>query len=193
QSRLRGEEIVAVRVRIALAHAIADGEEVARGIEEKAELHGLEVLAREPGEGEQATDERAAGIGRALEALGERVVRGTALRLGERRGGLPHEPESVLHAAQRARDEQRALGQLPAGLREGEKVTGEVSAVDGRDVRRLERTQRAGLVPVVVMPMKPLHFRQGFERRLEALDGVEEADPPEVTGGDRGEKIEADV
>src|SRR2546430_16649059 len=85
QSRLGGEEVVAVRVRIALEYTIADREEVARGIEEKAELHGLEVLAREPGEGEQATDERAAGIGRALEALGERAVRGTALRLGERR------------------------------------------------------------------------------------------------------------
>src|SRR2546430_14201746 len=85
QSRLGGEEVVAVRVRIALEYTIADREEVARGIEEKAELHGLEVLAREPGEGEQATDERAAGIGRALEALGERGVRGPALRLGEPR------------------------------------------------------------------------------------------------------------
>ena len=41
--------------------------------------------------------------------------------------------------------------------------------------------------------MKPLHFREGFEGRLEALDGVEEAEPREVTGGDRGEKIQADV
>ena len=76
QPRLGGEEVVVVRVRIALAHAIADREKVARGVEEKAELRGLEELARKAGEGEQAADERAAGIGGALEVFGERGVTG---------------------------------------------------------------------------------------------------------------------
>ena len=89
--------------------------------------------------------------------------------------------------------EQRAVDLLEAGLRQRGQVSGEIPAVDRRDVGRIERAQRARVVPVVVMSAEALHAEQRVERRLETLDGVEQADPAEVARGHRREQIEPDV
>src|SRR6059036_1059862 len=74
---------------------------------------------------------------------------------------------------------ERPLHHLPARVAEHNEVTGEVSAVDRRDVPRLERPEVARLVPVVEVAPKPLEAAHAGECRLEPLDGLERSDPAE--------------
>ena len=169
QTRLRGEKVIAVRVWIALGHAIADREKVARGIKEKAELHSLEELAREPGEGEQATDERAAGVGGALETLGERGVPGAALQLGERRSA------PVRHLGRRRHRGEEAVVAvvLTPGKRPGQQsvhVT-RVTLHGGGDGPRPREQLRRG--PVAALGVQcPRHVDQGVGQAIQLAEAA---------------------
>ena len=57
EPRLGGEEVVAAGIEAAVRDAVADREDLARGIEEEAELHRVEQLLRERGHGGEAIDE----------------------------------------------------------------------------------------------------------------------------------------
>ena len=69
---------------------------------------------------------------------------------------LAREVERVRDAGEALRGSWRADGPLPAGVGERDQVAGQVAAVDGGDIPRIERAQIAGVVPVVEMPAEPL-------------------------------------
>src|SRR5207247_3977993 len=74
-----------------------------------------------------------------------------------------------------------------------DEMTGEISAVDGRHVLRVEGTTVLRVVPVVEVAAKPLETVHRLERGFQPLDGVERADPAEVARRDRGQEIQPDV
>ena len=62
-------------------------------------------------------------------------------------------------------------------------MASKVAAVDGRDVQRLQRVQRPGVIPVVEVapvPSKPVHCTQGVCRAQNQLAG---RDVAEVVAG----------
>ena len=67
QPRLGGEEVVPAGIGAAVRDAVADREDLARGIEEEAELHLAEHRLRERGHGREAIDEPLARDGRRRE------------------------------------------------------------------------------------------------------------------------------
>ena len=69
----------------------------------------------------------------------------------------------------------------------------EVAAVDGRDIRRRQRRQRPGVMPVEQMS---LEFLQSLDCRQRLVDPTEElrrVDELEVVGSEGREETEADV
>ena len=72
-------------------------------------------------------------------------------------------------------------------------MTGQVAAVDRRDVRRVQRAQVLGRVPVVEVPVELRQAAHRCERGLEALDGGDRPGPAEVPRSDGRQQVEADV
>ena len=72
-------------------------------------------------------------------------------------------------------------------------MPGEIAAVHGGDVSRLERSQLPGSVPVVEMATKTLQTLHRLESRFETVDEVHRAEPAEVAGGGRRQQIHAEV
>ncbi len=70
---LGGEQIVAVRIELAVAQPVPDGEELACWIEEEAEIHLLEELASEVAEPRDTAHERDARSADALEVRDQRT------------------------------------------------------------------------------------------------------------------------
>ena len=117
-------------------------------------------------------------------------------RLVARARRRPRATSGARRRCPRATPRTRAADRRPASrqaLREREQMAGEVAAVHGRDVARLERAQLARVVPVVEVAAEALQARQRRERRLEPLHRVEEAEPAEVAGRDHRQQIEPDV
>ncbi len=102
----------------------------------------------------------------------EELRRGDRLRT-LRMLGLSHrldkEVESVPDALQDLRAEERAMGELAARLRQGEQVPGQVAAVHGGNVDRLQRIQVPGVVPVAEVASDSAQPGHGLERSLEPL------------------------
>ena len=74
-----------------------------------------------------------------------------------------------------------------------EEIPRQVSAVDGRDVRRRQRSEGLGVVPVVEMPPIARHAQQRIEGRLEAIQNGREAQIPEVVRRQRRQQLQTDV
>src|SRR5580658_965891 len=72
-------------------------------------------------------------------------------------------------------------------------MPGKVAAIHRRDVARIQRAQVLCVVPVVKMTSILLQATQRREGRLQPLNGLEGADPSEVTSTDRGEQIQAEI
>ena len=115
-----------------------------------------------------------------------------AARGGQDAGGVTHQAEMVDHAAPRIGHE-KGVGPLLAGVGEHEQVAGEVAAVDGRDIGRIEHLPVEGAVPVEEVPLEARERLHGRDRRFQPLDGLGRAGPAEVAGRDRGEQIESHV
>ena len=67
EPRFRGEQIVAPMIEAAFRDAVAKREDLARGIEEEAELHPVEELLRDQGHCREPADQRSGCHGRALQ------------------------------------------------------------------------------------------------------------------------------
>ena len=91
------------------------------------------------------------------------------------------------------RREHRCVDQAEQTLPQGQQMPGEIAAVDRRNILRAKRVERVRVVPVVEMAAILLHPFDGGDRLLHALNRLFEAQPAEVTGGDDGEKIDADI
>ena len=85
------------------------------------------------------------------------------------------------------------LQPLPGRIGHGDEVCGEVAAVHGRNVARLQRTQIAGVVPVVEVAANTLEALHGFERCFQPLHRLDGSDPAEIPGADDGQQVEADI
>ena len=73
EPRLRRQQIVTTRVEAVIGNAVADREEFARGIEEKAKVHRVEHRLRELDESRKAANQRSRGCGRTRETLDDRI------------------------------------------------------------------------------------------------------------------------
>ena len=73
-----------------------------------------------------------------------------------------------------------ALKHLGAGMLHDQQIAGQIAAVDGRDIARIQRAQVAGVIPVQEMAAKALQLLQGVQRRLQPLDRFQRADPAEI-------------
>src|SRR5262245_21580313 len=73
EPRLGGEEIIGAAVKAAVANSVADGENLACGIEEERELGRIEEGLRGLSDGQHASYERSRCGGRALERPDQRV------------------------------------------------------------------------------------------------------------------------
>src|SRR5207302_1642485 len=93
---------------------------------------------------------------------------------------LVDEPGGVLDPGERRPIEAWALDHLLAGVRERDEMAGEIAAVDGRNVLRLERVAVLRVVPVVEVAAEALEGMQRLQRGLETLDDVERANPTEI-------------
>src|SRR5215467_8183358 len=70
---------------------------------------------------------------------------------------------------------------------------GQISAIDGGDVFRLQGPQVSRVVPIEDMTAKPLELFQSRERALQPLDTLDGPDPSEVARRSDREKIKTDV
>ena len=125
--------------------------------------------------------------------LQQTPARGASLGEAGVVGGISNQPNDVAESREDGVRGERPLSDLEAGLLDDEQVGEEISAVDGRDVSRLEGSERLGVVPVVEMPPKTVEAARRGDQRLEALGGLRGADPPEIVGGGRREERQADV
>ena len=72
-------------------------------------------------------------------------------------------------------------------------MPGQIAAVDGGHVFRIERAQIARVVPIVEMAAEALQTAHRRERRLQPLDRLAGSDPAEVASADDGKEIEAEI
>ena len=112
---------------------------------------------------------------------------------GERLDDLAQDGESVAKPHPALRSPDRGPCDLETALFEREQACGEVATVDRRDVARLERRQRARVVPVEEVSAVALEPLQGIEAAPEARGKLACADVAEVPGRERGEEHHADV
>jgi hypothetical protein len=80
----------------------------------------------------------------------------------------------------------RAMAPALTGAGQCEEVASQVTAVDRRDIFRLERMQVIGSIPIQEMAAKPLQAGHGRHRRFEPANGIGEADPAEIVRADGG-------
>ena len=72
-------------------------------------------------------------------------------------------------------------------------MPGQVAAVDRGDVDRIERPEVGRVVPIAEVAAETLQASHRRQRRLQALDGLERADPTEFAGGGRRQQQKADI
>ena len=82
---------------------------------------------------------------------------------------------------------------FPARVRQRDQVPGQIAAVDGGYVSRVERAQIARVVPIVEMSAEALQPAHRRERRLEPIDRPVGSDPAEIARADDGKEIEAEI
>ena len=111
--------------------------------------------------------------------------------VGERAGAAFELQQRVLDSSEPLGTEHGTVDRLSAGVCQGDQVPGEVAAVHGGDVSRLERSPLASFVPVVEVATEALQTFHRLESRFETVDEVHRAEPAEVAGGDRRQQIHA--
>ena len=72
-------------------------------------------------------------------------------------------------------------------------MTRQVAAVHGRQVKRFEGMQVAGVVPVIEMAAQPGQCGQCAQGGFEAVDGIPQAEPAEVPRGEHGQQVKSEV
>ena len=82
---------------------------------------------------------------------------------------------------------------LFAGIGDRDEMSGQISAVDGGDISRLELPEIAGVVPIVEMAAKARHASHRRKGRFHPIDGLGRANPTEVARTDDGKQIQSDV
>ena len=87
----------------------------------------------------------------------------------------------------------RRVGQRQQALAQGQQMAGEVAAIDGGDVARTQRLQRAGVVPVVEMPAISRQRLQCAQRGGSARQQRACADVAKVAGGQIGQQGQSDI
>ena len=120
------------------------------------------------------------------ESLGSSVV-------ADRAGGLARQSDRIADARQGSLDRERLIDHVSTGIGKGQQMARQVAAVDRRHVGRLEGLQRAGVVPVVEVPMEPREAPDRGERRFQPLDHFQRPDPTEIAGGHGRQQIHPDV
>ena len=80
-----------------------------------------------------------------------------------------------------------------ARLAQRHQVAGQVAAVHGADVRRIQHVQVGEAVPVVEMSAIPAHGGQRRERAFQSPGHVRGGDQPEVVCADGREQLQPDV
>ena len=107
--------------------------------------------------------------------------------------GLPGELQRIRDPGERLRPDDGSVAELPAGVAEGDQVSGQIPAIHGRHVLRLQGPKVTCVVPIVdvaVEALEPAHRRQG---RLQPLHGIERAQPAKVAGRHNGQQVEPEV
>ncbi|SPU76735.1 Uncharacterised protein [Brucella suis] len=77
--------------------------------------------------------------------------------------------------------------------RKRDQMTGKVAAIHGRHIKRAHRVQRIGFIPVVEVALIFLHLVERAEGCFDTIQRFVEADPAEITRGNNGKKIDADI
>ncbi|MOA29424.1 hypothetical protein D3C78_1504360 [compost metagenome] len=72
-------------------------------------------------------------------------------------------------------------------------MTGQVAAVDAGDITRVQRLQRASVVPVVQMAAVVFHAVQSIERQLDTPQCFTERQIAEVIGSKVGQQRQPDI
>ena len=72
-------------------------------------------------------------------------------------------------------------------------MPGEIAAVHRGHIPGLERMEFARVVPVVEVAVEQLQAAHGRQRGFQPLNGLHGAQPPEITRGNRGEKIQPHI
>ena len=121
------------------------------------------------------------------QARRRRACSGQARHLLGRDGGDVGQPRVI------GRHFGRVFLPALAGVGERDQVAGQVAAVHGRHIARLQRAQVGRIVPIVEMPAEARHPRHGGQCRFQPLDGVQQPGPPKIMRGRGRQQIEADI
>ena len=106
---------------------------------------------------------------------------------------LGHHLQRDFDAVQGTRPGDRLVGQRRQARRERQQVAGQVAAVDGRHVHRLQRHQRHRVVPVVEVAVVALHLVHRAEGGGGAREHLAERGETEVPGAQVGQQRHAHV
>ena len=72
-------------------------------------------------------------------------------------------------------------------------MAGEIAAVDGGNIFRLERPEIPGVVPIVEVTAEARHASHCRKGRFQPVDGLGCANPTEIAGADNGKQIQSNV
>src|SRR5207248_364206 len=72
-------------------------------------------------------------------------------------------------------------------------MSGEIPAVYGGDILRVQRTKVPRVVPVVEVAAEAFEFLHRGKSRIQSFGGVERAQPAEIVRGNDRQKIESNV
>ena len=216
QPRLGRQQVIAAAVAGVLGLGKADRQQLAVGVQQKAELHGPGHVMRLNGQCAQGVRQVEVGIGQMRRRLMVQRCQPRAIRarptgqprdggpFGLRRGDGGRDPVHQLGVAIRAGKVQRVqqagadvlvrrVGPVLAGLRQRDQVPGQIAAVHGRDIARGQHRAIGRIVPVEQVAIQFFQRCDRFQRLLQAGHRLGQADPAEIPRGDAGQQIEADI
>ena len=110
-----------------------------------------------------------------------------------RRGRVGEDACRVGQSSETLRVCLRVLFELENPLGERDKRRGEVAAVDGRDITRMQWRQGDGVVPIQEMPLVSLEALERQQRGVHPLDEILGRQIPEIVRGERRQQAHADV
>ncbi len=126
---------------------------------------------------------------------GEHLEQVSPYRLGHAqrlRHGLAQQRDGVTQPVIAA-GRHRIGRHLRAGVFDHQQIAGEIAAIDGGDVARVERLQCRRVVPVEEMAAIARQPQQAGDSRIQPLDGFVGADPAEIARRDNAAEIEPDI
>ena len=102
-------------------------------------------------------------------------------------------PHRVAQTGKNLWREDLLIGLFPQSGAERQQMSRKVAAVHTRHIERKERSQRAGLIPIVEMPAMPFESLHGGEGVLRASNQAAHRKIPEIPGGQIGEQRQAHI